>query len=95
MEIPQGVEAHMKKLLKAVLRANNLAELMAPLSDREETDACLQIGDRLLERYAEPSHFQQLVDGVIRLDQDAREEIHRQVRTFLTDTTKPLIGAGQ
>lgn len=95
MEIPQGVEAHMKKLLKAVLRANNLAELMAPLSDREETDACLQIGDRLLERYAEPSHFQQLVDGVIRLDQDAREEIHRQVRTILTDTTKPLIGAGQ
>jgi hypothetical protein len=92
METPQGAEAHMKKLLKAVLRANSVAELMAPLSDREETDACLRIGDVLLERYPEPTQFQQLVDGAIKLDHDALEDVRAQVRAVLADTSKRPIG---
>jgi len=94
MEIPHGVEAKMKQLLKAVLRANNVAELMAPLTDRQETDACLQIGDKLLERYPEASQFQQLVDGAIKLDHDALEEVRTDLRAAIasTPTPKPLIG---
>ncbi|MGB3390931.1 MAG: hypothetical protein WBA88_23450 [Pseudaminobacter sp.] len=89
METPQGVEANMKKQVKAVLRANNLAELMAPLSDRQETDACLEIGDHLLERYPEPSQFQELLDGTIQLDHDTLEGIRTEVRAILADTSKP------
>jgi hypothetical protein len=88
VETAHGVESHMKKLLKTVLRANNLAELTAPLSDRQETDTYLQIGGALLERYPDPDDFQQLVDGAVKLDHDALEDIRKEVRAVIASMPK-------
>jgi hypothetical protein len=89
-EVPQGVEAHFKRLLKTVLRANSLAELTAPLPDREETDAFVKIGDVLLERYAEPSEFQALVEGSVKLDQQALEGVRSEVRAAIASMPKSV-----
>jgi hypothetical protein len=83
METAQGVEPYMKKLLKTVLRANNLAELTSSLSDRQETDAYLQIGGVLLERYPDPNDFQQLVDGAVKLDHEAMEDLRKEVSAII------------
>jgi hypothetical protein len=88
METAQGVEAHMKKLLKAVLRNHSLAELLAPLTDREETDACLLIGGRLLELYPEANQFQKLIEGTIMLDHDVVQDIRAKVGAFLAATPR-------
>ncbi|TIT92173.1 MAG: hypothetical protein E5W55_18625, partial [Mesorhizobium sp.] len=90
IETAQGVEPYMKKLLKAVLRANNLAELTASLPDREETDACIRIGDVLLERYPEPSEFQQLMEGAVKLDREALEDVRSEVRAVLASMPKAV-----
>ncbi|MDX8465659.1 VPA1269 family protein [Mesorhizobium sp. VK23B] len=94
MEVPHGVETKMKKLLKAILRANNIAELLAPLSDREETDACLLIGDKLLERYPEASEFQRLVEGAIKLDHALLEDVRAELRGAIASAaaSRQLIG---
>lgn len=93
LETAQGVAAHMKKLLKAVLRNHSLAELMTPLTDREETDASLLIGEHLLELYPEANQFQKLIEGTILLDQDVVQDIRTKVGAVLAATPKqPLIG---
>jgi len=89
-EIPQGVEAYMKKLLKKILRANNLAELTATLPDHEETDAFIKIGDALLERYPEPSEFQQLIEGAVKLDHQALEDVRKEVRAVIASMPKSV-----
>jgi hypothetical protein len=89
-EVPQGVEAHMKKLLKMVLRVNNLAELTAALPDREETDAFIKIGDVLLERYPEPSEFQQLIEGAVKLDQPTLEDVRKEVRAAIASMPRAV-----
>jgi hypothetical protein len=93
LETEQGIEAHMKKLLKTVLRNHSLAELLAPLTDREETDACLLIGGRLLELYPEANQFQKLIEGTILLDHEVVQDIRARVDAVLAATPKrPQIG---
>jgi hypothetical protein len=93
LETVQGVEAHMKTLLKAVLRNHSLADLLAPLTDREETDACLLIGGRLLVLYPEANQFQKLIEGTILLDHEVVQDIRARVDAVLAATPKrPQIG---
>lgn len=84
MEIPHGVESEMKKILNIVLRANHLSGLTSQLTDREETDVYLKIGDALLRRYPEAAEFQQLVEGAVHLDRDAVENVRSEVRAVLS-----------
>jgi hypothetical protein len=93
LETAPGVEAHMKKLLKEVLRKHSLAELMAPLTDRQETEACLLIGGRLLELYPEANQFQKLMEGAIELDHNVVQDMQAHVRAVLAAAPKqPQIG---
>ncbi|GAA2857848.1 hypothetical protein GGQ99_002332 [Aminobacter niigataensis] len=89
MEIPQGVEAHFKGMVREILRANNIADLMIRLPSDKETDACLQVGDVLLERYPEVSRFQQLREGAIQIDPDALEDVRREVSAALASSAAP------
>jgi hypothetical protein len=79
MEIPQGVEAEMKKQVKRILRRNGMWDLLEKLTDHQETEACLRVGDVILEHYPGVSEVQQLLEGVVKLNGDLIEEMKKHV----------------
>jgi hypothetical protein len=83
MEIPAGVEAEMKKQLKQILNKNDLSDLLIRMSERQETDVCVQIGDALLQRYPGASQFQDLLDGTVKLDQRLRDDVRDMVNRLI------------
>lgn len=87
MEIPQGVEAHFKGMVREILRANNLGDLMLRLPSDKETEASLLVGDALLEHYPEANRFQELLKGAIRLDPSALEGVRKDVSSLLAGSS--------
>jgi hypothetical protein len=89
MEIPHGVEASLKTMVREILRANDISELMFRLSPSQETDACIQIGDILLDKFPETARFQQLVEGALRLDSNAMLTVRSEIDSVLAGRSSP------
>lgn len=83
MELPAGAEAQLKKLTKRILINNNQADILLRLSDRQETDACLAVGDILLDRYPEVAQMKALLDGAVRLDERLLEDVRDTVEGII------------
>lgn len=90
MDIPYGVDEHMKEIMRLILRANNLADISFRLSSSQETDFCISVGDAMLQEYPEPSRFQQLVEGTLELSAELCGLIRGEVEKLLSDAPRPV-----
>lgn len=84
MEIPHGVEEHLKAMVREILRANDMSDIVYRLSSSQEKEFCIIIGDSLLREYPEPSRFQQLIEGAMKLDPELLDSIRDEVDTLLS-----------
>jgi hypothetical protein len=91
MEIPHGVEENLKAVVRQILRANDMSEIVYRMAPSQEKEICIRIGDALLQEYPEPSRFQQLVEGAVRLDVKVLDSIRNEVDGLLSSSSKPLL----
>jgi hypothetical protein len=83
MEIPHGAEASMISMVREIMRINDLGDLMIRIPMKDETEACLRIGDALLDGCPDADRFQQLLEGVVRLDERALDSIRAEIATVV------------
>ncbi|MCO6388937.1 VPA1269 family protein [Aliihoeflea sp. 40Bstr573] len=89
MEIPHGAEANMIAMVREIMRVNDLGDLMIRIPMKDETDACLRIGDALLDDSPDADRFQQLLEGIVRLDERVLDSIRAEIATVV-----PSLSAG-
>jgi hypothetical protein len=94
MEIPHGVEENMKAVIREILHANDMSELAYRLPVTQGTDANIRIGDILLREFPEPTHFQQLIEGAVRLNVDAFDNLRDEINLIIAQegSARPQIG---
>lgn len=90
MEIPFGVEENLKAMVREILRANDMSEIAYRMPVAEEKDICIRIGDALLQEYPEPTRFQQLLEGVVRLEPEVLGTIRNEVNMLISSTSTQL-----
>jgi hypothetical protein len=90
MEIPLGVEENLKGMVREILRANDMAEIAYRLPPSEEKEMCIKIGDALLREYPEPTRFQLLLEGAVRLEPELVETISNQVGALIASDPSQL-----
>lgn len=84
MEIPHGAEASMISMVREIMRINDLGELMLRIPMKDEAEACLRIGDTLLDGCPDADRFQQLLEGVVRLDERVLDSIRAEIATVVS-----------
>lgn len=94
MEIPHGVEENLKAMVREILRANDMSEIVYRLPSSQEKEVCIMIGDALLREYPEPSRFQELVEGAVKLDTELLDSIRVEVNMLLSRAPSPTMRIG-
>lgn len=90
VDVPSGLEENHRAMVREILRANDLSEIAIRMSGPHEKEICLNIGDVLLREYPEPTRFQQLLEGAVRLEPEVVETIRTQVAMLVAPRTPQL-----
>lgn len=90
MEIPSGIEENLKAMVREILRANDMSEIAYRMSGSDEKEICIRIGDALLQEYPEPTRFQRLLEGAVRLEPEVLETIRTEVSLLVAPGTPQL-----
>src|SRR5690606_32673323 len=90
MDLPSGVEENHKAMVREILRANDMSEIAFRMSGSDEKEICIMIVDALLQEYPEPTRFQQLREGAVRLEPEVLETIRTEVSTLVAPGSPQL-----
>ena len=77
-------------MVREILRANDMSEIAYRMSGSDEKEICIRIGDALLQEYPEPTRFQQLLEGAVRLEPEVLEAIRTEVSMLVVPGSSQL-----